>query len=54
MFKKLNMFQLIKLGYRITLWYQKATIDDRITKDEIKSLINEVLEPDMFEIDIKL
>ena len=52
--KNLNMFQLIKLGYKVVTWYQTASSDGRITKDEIKDLINSVLEPDMFEIDIKL
>ena len=52
--KELNMFQLIKLGYKVVIWYQSASADGRITKQEIKQLIDSVLEPDMFEIDIKL
>lgn len=52
--KKLNMFQLIKLGYAIVQWYQKAPADGKITKQEIKELMLTVLEPEMFEIDIKL
>tara|TARA_R110002072_G_scaffold196017_3_gene353385 strand:+ start:1366 stop:1527 length:162 start_codon:yes stop_codon:yes gene_type:complete len=52
--EKLNMFQLIKLGYAIVQWYQKASEDGKITKQEILELINQVLEPDMFNIDIKL
>ena len=52
--KKLNMYQLIKLGYAIIQWYKKASEDGKITKQEVLELINTALQPDMFEIDIKL
>jgi hypothetical protein len=54
MLKHFNMFKILQLGYKVIMWYERASEDDKITKQEIKELMLTVLEPDMFDIDIKL